>query len=268
VSLREVRPIGLLTDFGLQDWYVAAMKGEILKHDPGSRIIDLCHVIPAHRVECAAFMLGCLLDSLPEGMVICCVVDPGVGTDRRAVCGEIGPWFFVGPDNGLMTPLIQRAGARIALYEIQDASFRSTVVSRTFHGRDVFAHAAARIAAGTPPDRVGLPLDHPVLLNTLGAEVHSDGLTGRVMLVDRFGNLVTNVSRDQFEGEFNSRQFTIRAGRLRLNSINNTYGEVRYAQALAYWGSAGYLEIGVNLGSASEMTGLQAGDLVFITGQT
>ena len=185
MSLQEIlRPIGLMTDFGHQDWYVAAMKGEILKRLPGARIVDLCHSVPAHNVESAAFTLGCLLESLPRDMVVCCVVDPGVGTKRRALCGGIGHRFYVGPDNGLMTPMILGAGKHVCLHEIRNASFRSSEINCTFHGRDIFAHAAACIASGVPPDRAGPAVDDPVLLGNFEAEVRPDFITGRVMQVD------------------------------------------------------------------------------------
>lgn len=256
--------IGLLTDFGLNDWYVAAIKGEILRRLPGARLLDISHGVPAQQIEAGAFLLGCVLDSMPKGMVFCCVVDPGVGTPRRAICGRIGPWFFAGPDNGLATPLLDRIDGDFALYEIESSGFRAETVSSTFHGRDLFAPAAAALAAGIPPERAGRPVSDPVILPLAMPEELGQGLVARVMLVDHFGNLVTNVTREAYEELLSQRPFLVRAGVLRLDGISQTFGHVRQVEPLAYWGSAGTLEIAVNHGSAAQVTGLKPGDSVYL----
>ena len=257
-------PIALLTDFGLSDWYVAALKGQILKRLPEARIIDVSHGVPAQQIQSGAFLLRCVLDSMPEDTIFCCVVDPGVGTQRRALCGRIGPWGYVGPDNGLATPLLERVGGDFALYEIQSPEFRAEQVSATFHGRDLFAPAAARLAAGVPPEQAGRPVPDPVMLPPFAPEPLSHGLVARVMLVDHFGNLVTNVPRQGYEERLTNGRFMIRAGALRLGAITETYGHVRQIEALAYWGAADTLEIAINRGSAAEVTGLRPGDSVYI----
>lgn len=257
-------PIALLTDFGLTDWYVAAVKGQILRRLPGARLIDITHCVPAQQVETAAFLLHCVMNSMPERTVFLCIVDPGVGTVRRAICGRIGHWHYAGPDNGLATPLLELADGDFELFEIETPEFKAAEVSATFHGRDLFAPAAARLAAGVPAAQAGRPVLDPVMLESSAPEELGHGLMARVMLVDHFGNLVTNLEREGYEELLRSRRFVLRAGPLRIDAITETYGHVRAIEALAYWGAAGTLEVAINHGSAAEVTGLRAGGTVYI----
>lgn len=258
------RPIALLTDFGLGDWYVAALKGQILKTLPGGVIIDISHDVPAGQIASGSFVLECVLDSMPEGTVFCCVIDPGVGTARRALVGRIGPWFFSGPDNGLATPLLERAGDDFDLHDIQSPAFRSGLASDTFHGRDLFAPSAARLAAGAEPSEAGPAVADPIRLPVPAVETIPGGLVAQVMLVDHFGNLITNLRRVTWGADLKEGRFLLRAGHLRLGALNRAFGHVHESEALAYWGSAGTLEIAINRGSAAESTGLGVGDRINI----
>ncbi|MEN6624796.1 MAG: SAM-dependent chlorinase/fluorinase [Candidatus Sumerlaeia bacterium] len=243
------RPIVLLTDFGLDDWYVGAMKSEIMKRVFDARIIDLCHGIPPHDVAAGAFVLKAALGSLPEASVLCCVVDPGVGSARRAICGKIGDWYFAGPDNGLATALLEHAGA-FDLHEITSPKFQAENPGATFHGRDLFAPAAAMLALGIPPRKAGPEITDPVRLD-LDPEETPGGIRARVMLVDRFGNLITNLWREQYEQKLGDYP-TISAGPFTIQGISKTFNDVEPGAPLAYWGSAGTLEIAVNQGSAAD----------------
>ena len=257
-------PIALLTDFGLDDWYVAAMKGRILCRLPEAQIIDLSHGVPGQQIEAGAFLLRCVLDSMPRNTVFCCVVDPGVGTERRAICGRIGRWRYAGPDNGLASPLLEEVGEDFALYEIESDEFRDESLSATFHGRDLFAPAAARLAAGVAPERAGRPVSDPIVLPPSIPEELPQGLVARVLLVDHFGNLVTNARRRDYEKPLAERKFVIRVGALRLGTICKSFAHVCREEALAYWGSADTLEIAINRGSAAQVSGLRVGDSVYI----
>lgn len=265
------QPIFLLTDFGLDDWYVGAMKGEILRRAPDAKIVDLCHGIAPRDVAAGAFVLRAAIPSIPRESVLCCVVDPGVGTERRAICGRIGDYFFSGPDNGLATPLLELVRSSsfslpdVDLHEISSPQFlldsnsalrtpQSAFPGSTFHGRDLFAPAAVLLASGIPPNEAGPPAADPIRLN-LDPEERTGGIRGRVMIVDRFGNLITNIRRDKYESRLGNR-FEIQAGPLRLTEISKTFGAVAPGAPLAYWGSAGTLEIGVNMGSAAHESGL------------
>jgi S-adenosylmethionine hydrolase len=261
----NARPIALLTDFGLEEWYVAAMKGEILRRAPGTTIIDISHGVPQQQVRTAAFILECITRSLPKRTIFCCVVDPGVGTDRRSLCGRIGAWMFCGPDNGLLTPLYHQAGGDVDLHTIENPAFRNAEISTTFHGRDLFAPAAARLALGAAPSEAGPPASHPILLADMQPEDRGGVLLARVMLIDHFGNLVTNLTREPYGERLATRPFAIRAGRLTVRRLGVTFGAVDVGEPVAYWGSAGTLEIGINQGSAAQRSALPVGGTVEVT---
>ncbi len=256
--------IALLTDFGDQDWFVAAMKGEILKRLPQANVIDISHGLPAHQIEPASFMVCCVLGAMPEGTVFCCVVDPEVGSRRRSLCGRVGRWFFSGPDNGLVSSLIDVVGEDFELHEIENPAFRNERISPTFHGRDLFAPAAAALASGRGPAEAGPAVNEPVRLPPCEPAATDSGIVARVMLVDRFGNLVTNVWEESYHDRLLPDRFVIRVGSMRLYNLSETFSQVREVEALAYWGSAGTLELAVNLGSAAQTTGLGIGDQVFV----
>jgi S-adenosylmethionine hydrolase len=256
------RPIALLTDFGLEDWYVAPMKGEILRRSPDARIVDISHGAPPQQIRSAAFLLACVAPSMPADTVFCCVVDPGFGSGRRSLCGRIGGWMFSGPDNGLLTPLLELAKGDAELFTIENPEFRNAVVSPTFHGRDLFAPAAARLAAGVPPSEAGPPADKPILLYDSPPEDRGEVLIARVMLIDHFGNLVTNLTREAIEPRMKDGAFEIRAGRLAVRKLAATFSEAEVGGAVAYWGSAGTLEIGINQGSAAQRSALPVGGSV------
>lgn len=251
--------VALLTDFGLDDWFVGAMKGQILKHAPHAAIIDLCHAVPPQRIESALYMLEQATPSMPGGTIFCCVVDPGVGSSRRAICGRVGEWFFAGPDNGLATPLIQRSGGRFELYEIQHSPFANPEQSATFHGRDLFAPAAGCLAAGWPARDAGPAVSDPVQIGLPEPEVQAQGVRAHVLHVDHFGNLITNLSREQWADRL-AAGCRIRVGPWVIEAVHATFSDVDQSQPLAYWGSGGTLEIGINQGSAGARSGLGLGD--------
>ncbi len=251
-------PVALLTDFGLGDWFVGAMKGEILRRAPQTPILDLTHGVPAGSIEAGAFALAAALGSLPCPAVLCCVVDPGVGSARRAICGRIGRWLYSGPDNGLATPLLEPAGTDFELFEITQPDWRNPHLSRTFHGRDLFAPAAARLALGRPPQEAGPPVTDPVRLVVPPPRRDGALIVARIVWVDHFGNLITNLPRELTGDD----SLMIEAGPWRLDGVSATFADVPPGQPLACWGSAGTLELAICLGSAAAATGLKLGDPV------
>lgn len=255
-----LRPIFLLTDFGTNDWYVGAMKGEILRVTPNATIVDLCHGIAPQDIAAGAFVLRAALKSVPTSSVLCCVVDPGVGSQRRALWGRIGKFYFSGPDNGIATPLMERAGD-VELYELSRSIFNIADPSPTFHGRDLFAPAAALLAQGLPYNEFHRPVTDPVRVANLDPEETAEGIRARIMLVDRFGNLITNVWREKYEHKLGENP-KITLGPLTITKISNTFSDVEPGTPLAYWGSAGTLEIAVNQKSAAQATALTAGDFI------
>ena len=256
--------IVMMTDFGTEHWYDAAMKGEILRRAAEARILDLSHHVPRHSIEQAAFVLQCAVDSFPSKTIFLCVVDPGVGSDRRTLVGWVGKWGFVGPDNGLITPLLDRSEGYMELHEIKSPTFRNPKVSATFHGRDLFAPAAGRLWLGDDPRMAGPRVTDPVRLPARPVRDENGRVLGRVMLIDHFGNAVTNVDRVTYEKRLSGAKFELVIRELTLHEVDLAYGACEQQQPLCYWGSSDFLEIAINYGSVSETYGIEVGDAVEI----
>ena len=255
--------VTLTTDFGLRDGYVAAMKGAMLSAAPDVRLVDVTHEVPAQDVMAAAFTLRQAVPHFPAGTVHLAVVDPGVGTERRAVAArfEIGgaTHAFVGPDNGLL-PLVvgsEAVGDVVALPT-------EAAASATFHGRDVFGPAAARLAAGDALDTLGPPTDALTPMHWPLPRVDDQGVYGMVLHVDRFGNCVTNITREDVEQHSAGRAFKCYAGAAVFRSHGRTYAEVGAGDPLTLFGSSGHLEIAVNRGHASQLLSVERGDTVHL----
>ena len=242
--------IALLTDFGTADGYVAEMKGVLLSRSPGVNIVDVSHDIPPQDIEAARLSLARYWRRFPKGTVHIVVVDPGVGSERAALAVESGGHFLVGPDNGVLSPALFAPDAQVVSLPIpQNASF-------TFHGRDVFAPAAASIAAGTPVNELGEYWPSPVRKRTAEAAKRSDGaIVGEVLTIDRFGNALTNL-------------VTRVGGSVLVNDqllpIVRTYADVNIGEMVALVGSSGFIEIAVRNGNASARLQLQRGSEVVL----
>src|SRR6266849_5174353 len=190
--------ITLVTDFGSQDFFVGAMKGVILSINPQAIIVDITHEIPAQDIEAAAFNLLATYKDFPAATIHVAVVDPGVGSTRRPILIECGAQFFVGPDNGIFSWICERDETIRAIHLTNEKFFRHPV-SATFHGRDIFAPVAAALASGVAVKDFGDEASDYVRLDSLLPEVASDGsIDGRVIHIDRFGNCITNLTRENF----------------------------------------------------------------------
>ncbi len=255
--------ITLTTDFGLRDPYVAAMKGVLLCHCPEARIADLSHEIaPQNLVEAALFAEGAM-PWFPGNTIHLIVVDPGVGTARRPIAARAGGQIFIFPDNGLLTLLFRRLAVEEA-YVIAQCPFIPEEVSRTFHGRDIFAPAAAWVAHDHPLDTLGPPTEHLVELPLPGHEIESDGTArGEVIHIDRFGNCVTNIPAALYNDATVSRSVIIQDG-ARTLPLRGTYADVARGAALALSGSTGRIEIAVRNGNAAAILDIHPGDAVRI----
>ncbi len=261
-------PIALLTDFGERDWFVGAMRGVILSLVPGARLADITHQIEPGDIRSAAFVLECCRRFFPPETVFLAVVDPGVGTSRRIIAFRRGRSRFIAPDNGLLSfPL--RSSPRAKVYSVRDRSLFLPVVSRTFHGRDIFAPVAARLARGLEPSELGPAVSDPVLLpRPRSRRLGGKGWSGEIVYVDRFGNLITSIAAARAAALFRPpARLTVATssgpdpGELPLAA---SYGSVPKGGRAALWGSSGYLEIAVNGGSAAKEFGLRPGDRVEI----
>lgn len=258
--------ITLLTDFGGGDGYVAAMKGVLLDHVPHAVLVDAGHEIPAYDIQAAAWALGQYAFLYPPGTVHVVVVDPGVGTARAGVVAELDGRLFIAPDNGVLH-WVRGAAEEVSLGRILDDVHRPGVKSSTFHGRDVFAYVAGRLA--TRPYAVKEVTEAMDALTAPSwADVRRDGdqVLGEVIHVDRFGNLITNIREVDLE-QVGPRPLMIDAGRWSFGALHAAYGDVHPGQPLALIGSHGHVELAVHCGNARELIGLRRGDPVRISAQ-
>ncbi len=251
--------IALLTDFGLRDHYVGAMKGAILTVCPEATLVDIVHELPAHDVLAGALALEASFGAFPEGTVFLAVVDPGVGSARRPIAVEAGGRAFVAPDNGLLSLVLAvQPGARA--HVITNPALARQEVSPVFHGRDLFGPAAARLARGLPIAEVGPAVSDLVRLELPPARRTRDGWLGQVLCVDRFGNLTTNLRDVDLEtlGDPATGRLEVQAGG-RLLPLVRTYADVTAGEPCALVGSGGRLEIAVNSGRADRVLALEQG---------
>lgn len=246
--LREMACVTLLTDFGTADGYVGAMKGVITALAPHAPIVDLTHEIEPQQVRAGAWALALAATTFPAGTIHVAVVDPEVGSARRALLLRAGGMLFVGPDNGLLSWVACADEAQAWALD-REQLFRGQVAP-TFHGRDVFAPVAGHLAAGMPAERCGTPVTDWVRLWRPQPTFLGDAeVLGEVIHVDRFGNLVTNLAAETLSDA--TGWHTVVAGR-RLGPLGRFFADVEPGELVAYVGSAGYLEIAVRNGSAGD----------------
>jgi len=257
--------ITLITDFGNSDYFVAAIKGVILSVHPAARIVDITHDIPAQDIEAAAFTLLAAHSSFPRGTVHVAVVDPGVGSKRRAILVEAHGQFFVGPDNGIFSYVCNEATPRI--FHLNNPKYFRQPVSDTFNGRDVFAPVAAALASGMVPNRLGVELDEYVRLPSLKPDVSQSGIiSGRVIHIDHFGNCVTNITPRELTEKVVKHGFRLTVQDQEVVTLRRFFAEeTRPREVFCVWGSAGFLEISVKNQSAAKLLKVKRGDSVVVT---
>lgn len=249
--------ITLLSDFGLADHYVGAMKGVIAGIAPEARVVDLSHDVPAYGVMEGAFLLEQSWRYFPRGTVHVAVVDPGVGSERRGLLVEAAGHLFVGPDNGIFSYVLSETGAKVRALE--KPAYWLPQVSATFHGRDVFAPVAAHLAAGVKPARMGRSIeDARRSTQMVPSRMSRRSWTGTVLRVDRFGNLITNFSIAQFP-DLRSRVFDLGVGLERVEIWARTYANCPEGVLCVIEGSSGYYEISLAQQNAAARTGLRTG---------
>jgi hypothetical protein len=253
-----VNIITILTDFGVKDPYVGIMKGVMLSVNRQLTIIDISHEVAVQDVREASFLIGEYYPYFSTGTIHLCIVDPGVGSNRRALVVEKGGHRFVGPDNGIFS-LILTGGAEV--YEIADRRFMLSKMSATFHGRDVFAPAAAYLSLLINASDFGPAVADPVVLSNLSATVEGKTMTGEIVRFDRFGNAITNIRKDLFDGFVQEDPYLIKIGDLAFPSLSRSYYENEYT---CVTGSSGYLEFGRFKGNFAESRKLQKGDSVTV----
>ena len=249
--------ITLTTDFGTSDHFAGAMKGVIASIAPKARVIDISHDVAAYDITQAGFVIAQAWQCFPKGTIHVVVVDPGVGSARRPILVEAGGQYFIGPDNGVFS-LVYEAGAH-KVRAITNAKVFRKNVSRTFHGRDVFAPAAAHLAKGMKAAQFGKIIHDEVRSWSAQPEKSAKGVwRGSILKVDRFGNLITNFHIDRFD-DVKTHAFELRAAKERIHRLALTYSETEIGEMFVIVGSAGYLEIAANQASAAARLGFSAG---------
>ncbi|HEU5020696.1 MAG TPA: SAM-dependent chlorinase/fluorinase [Bryobacteraceae bacterium] len=253
------RPIvTLLTDFGTSDHYVAAMKGVILGICPEAELVDITHEIAPYAIAEGAYTLAQAWRCFPKGTTHLAVVDPGVGSKRRAILAEADGHRFIAPDNGLLSFILNDVrGARVR--EISEPRFFRDSVSRTFHGRDIFAPVSAHVARGIDPEQLGYVINNTIVENFTAIFQESPlSYLGSVLRIDRFGNVISNLEADKF-GRIATDPFQIKVGTRTVSTFHSTFAEAGPGEIFALFGSSGFVELSINQSDASRRLRVRTG---------
>jgi S-adenosyl-L-methionine hydrolase (adenosine-forming) len=271
-------PIAILTDFGTTDIYVGVMKGVMLNISPATPLVDITHAVRPQDVRQGAFLLMNSYRYFPTGTIFLCVVDPGVGSARQPIAVEAGGYRFVAPDNGLLSWALMELGD-VRAVALTNLTYRLPNISSSFHGRDIFAPAAAYLAKNTPLEAFGVTMEALVTLPAPALHVNGRQIEGEVLDVDHFGNIVTSIGYliwkspealilqprfGNIGATLRPNEVTVVVGGVRLPAIQRTYSETVRGDLLAMVGSSGFLEIAVNQGSAAARLNVSPGDVVFV----
>lgn len=253
--------IAILSDLGMKDYFVGAMKGAIFSINPDARIVDISHEIPKQNIQVGAFVLANAAETFPRGSIFVAVVDPGVGTKRKCILLETNNGlFFIGPDNGLFTLVAERFGIR-RIYEITNRRLMRPEVSPTFHGRDLMAPIAAHLSLGLKPREVGPQLKTIRRLKIPRPKLTRTEIRGCVLTIDDFGNLVTNISTNMISRFANLGEILkAKIGDKKLTlKLARVFGDVRVGEHLCYIGSAGVVELAENMGNLARKLKVKVG---------
>jgi S-adenosylmethionine hydrolase len=254
--------ITLTTDFGLSDAFVGTMKGVILSIARQAQIVDISHTVPAQNIVAGALLLEEAYSYFPIGAIHLAVVDPGVGSARSALAVQTERYSFIAPDNGLLD-LVLRRERIVKCVKLSNPKMHRLPVSATFHGRDIFAPAAAHLENGTALDLLGEPAK-PASTVILPVPIKKDGgLEVHVLRIDHFGNLITDLTQQEYTN-WNSggRVIKLTAGHRTIHGLWSTFSDVPQGEPVAYFGSSGRLEVAVHLGRAIEVLQLRAGSAI------
>ncbi len=267
----ESKPNGVvafMTDYGTKDFYVGAVKGVIYSTFPDARVIDITHEVTPFEVHEGAVTLWLAAREFPPGTVFVAVVDPGVGTERRAIAMETkNDLFFVAPDNGLLTLAMNEFGVE-QIREVTNEEWMRLPVSYSFHGRDIFGPAGAHLAQGWDLSEAGPEVTDPVMLQIEPAQVEENQVMGQVLMVDQYGNFQANIGGGMLAEiglEFGDK-VSVKVNETEIESVFvNTYGDVPEGDDLIFVASTDLVEISINMGSAAEKFGAEIGSPVTIT---
>lgn len=253
--------ITLLTDFGTKDHYVASMKGVILGINPGCTLVDISHQVKPRDIQEAAFLLANVFASFPKWTIHLSVVDPGVGGPRRPILIVTSNYYFIGPDNGLFTLSFLREKVK-QVFVLTKKKYFLSPVSSTFHGRDLFAPVAAYLSMGIRPQAFGHETDSWESLNTPRPKQKGKELQGKILHIDAFGNLISNMDEASLLKFAGIHSFSIQIGRQRMYGLKKGYWEGKKGEMIALIGSGGFLEISVRDGNAQKKLKAKRGDKI------
>ncbi|MFW6101768.1 MAG: SAM hydrolase/SAM-dependent halogenase family protein [Bacteroidota bacterium] len=257
--------ITLTTDFGIEDDYVGLMKGVIRSINPHVAVIDLTHYIPPQDVAWTAYMLYYSFDYFPKESIHVVVVDPGVGSSRPIKLVKLAGHYFLAPDNGVMTKLVVRYNPE-EIWTVNNPEYFLPDISNTFHGRDIFAPTAAHLSNGVSPEKLGEASEKMKTLFLPEPQMKANEITGQIVHIDRFGNLITNIEQGMVTRlPVSPDDLAIHLSGRSLSGIKSSYNEVEEGNALAIYGSKGLLEISVNKDSAAKKLNLNKGDSVKVS---
>jgi S-adenosylmethionine hydrolase len=257
--------ITLTTDFGLNDPYVAEMKAVILGICPNTVIVDITHEVEKFNIRMGAYVLTSAVPFFPEDSIHVAVVDPGVGTRRRPILIQTRQSFFVGPDNGLLVLAAEKQGI-MCIHQLANPRFMLPKISHTFHGRDIFAPAAAHLMNGVKPEEFGPEIRKAVQPEFAKVTQRNGMLVGEVLHVDGFGNIITNINEKEVTQSHVKDAVGVELPSYKLKlKFCKAYGETKPREPLALIGSHGFLEISINQGNAAKRFKTKAGDRVTVS---
>lgn len=249
--------IALLTDFGTKDYFVGAMKGVILSINKNARIIDITHEIPPQNILSAAFTLNACYRNFPEKTIFVAVVDPGVGSNRRAILAQTKDYYFIAPDNGLLSFIFDDT-KYLRVFELTNEKYFLENISKTFHGRDVFSPAAAHLSNGIKPEEFGKEITDFVYQKTEKPKrIEKSKIEAEIIHADHFGNLITNLKKRDLP-----EKFTVEINGKKITKLQNYFAEAETGELCMIFGSAGFLEIIVNQDSAKKILNADIGQKI------
>ncbi len=263
---RHMKPnniITLTTDFGTRGIFVGVMKGVIFSINPDAKIIDIAHDIEPQNIHAGAFLLNSAYHYFPHGAIHLGVIDPGVGSTRRAIAVETEDYYFVVPDNGVLSYVLSTEKV-LRSVNLTNSKYFLPQLSGTFHGRDIFAPVAAHLSRGVPFDALGEQITQLRRIPILTPQTSESEIVGHILYIDRFGNLITNISQKLFESAGKGRVFVIYIDDRRIQRICRAYLDVPIGELLSIFSSFGTLEIAINQGNAAEMLGIEEGCSIII----
>lgn len=256
--------ITLTTDFGIRDGTVGVMKGVIWGIAPNAQFADLSHQVEPQNIHHAALVLAAHSFYFPANTIHLVVVDPGVGTERRPIAAQIGNQRFVGPDNGVFSIVLDRAEREqwpIQIVHTNKPEYWLPKISDIFHGRDIFSPVTAHLAAGVPLEELGAPIDNPMRLSPPHFERTANGIVGEVIHTDHFGNILSNIHRDQISSD----DAQVSLCGITINGIVRTFGLRQPGELIALYSSNDYLIVSVVNGNAAKRINAKAGDTIEVT---